>query len=238
MAGFFVPGIARRGPYIVKTYREPPADCARANQAPGPPRWARDPWPVYRTPGPLGRGPWPPGARAVARGPRAWWRATWCAPWCAWSLGRGPRSWPPGGRSLAPGACALVAAGRGACALVRGTWCAAAGARSGSPGRWRAAPVPAPGPKKCARSMAARASARFYAISAARNSFPVPRKQAPFAKNSISACNFSWNKYNSFHENNVLKMWSAQRPPAPAVLPRVPCCVRQGPSPTARGPAS
>jgi hypothetical protein len=34
--------------------------------------------------------------------------------------------------------------------------------------------------------------------------FSVSRKQAPFAKNSISACNFSWNKYNSFHENNVL----------------------------------
>jgi hypothetical protein len=36
----------------------------------------------------------------------------------------------------------------------------------------------------------------------------------------------------------VLEMWSAQRPPAPAVLPRVPCCIRQGHSPTARGPAA
>jgi hypothetical protein len=130
------PGIASAATYIVKTYREPPADCVRQTCP-----LVSAAWPVIRgrciaRPGrclvAAGRGPWcVPGGRP---------RATWCAPWCAWCLVRGPRSWPPGGRSVAPGACALVAAGRGACAWWRAPWCLAAGARSGSPGPRRAAP--------------------------------------------------------------------------------------------------
>jgi ribosomal protein S27AE len=172
----------------------------RVNLPPELGRLSPDPWPVYRTPWPLGRGPscaglapgpcylvrtwWAAGRGpwAVARVPGAWWRASWCAPWCAWCLVRGPRSWPPGGRSVAPGACALVAAGRGACAWWR------------APGAWPPVPGPGPpaagarppggvaGPKKRPRSRLTKALARFYAVSGGQNSFPVPRKQAPFAK--------------------------------------------------------
>ena len=182
----------------MKTYRGPLADCARGNLAPGPCRWARDPWPVYRTPWPPIRGPscagQAPGpcylVRALVRlvpGARPPILATW------WPI-RGPRRVRPGGRRP------------WRVRLVRGTWCAAPGARSGSPGRRCAAPVPAPGPKKCARSMAARASARFYAVSCAPNSFTGPypgtgmfhvkqsRKQAPFDQLVNSCENFSQSK--------------------------------------------
>lgn len=233
----------------------------RANLPPGLGRSARDPWPVYRTPWPVPggrrpwslvrawwppircawppiRGPWPPGARPVARVPGGRPRATWCAPWCAWCLVRGPRSVPPGGRSVAPGACALVAASRGACAWWRAPWCAAAGAWSGSPGPRRAAPGWGGRAQKTGRVAAGEGLGPVLRGQCCPEQFSCSPETRPLAKNSISACNFSWNKYNSFHENNVLEMRSAQRPPASAVLPRVPCCVRQGPSPTARRPAA
>ena len=222
MAGFFVPGIARRGPYIVKTYRGPPADCARANQAPGPCRWARDPWPVYRTPWPPIRGPWPPGARAVARaaparppgrpgGPVIRGRCiARRGPWAVarghlvrgpWPVVRVPGGVLPGARPGAPGPWAvapdpghLVAdpwpparAPWWPPAVARAPWCAVPGARPPVPGPGPLAhgarpPGGVAGPKKRAGSWLAKALARFYAISAARNSFPVPRKQAPLCK--------------------------------------------------------
>jgi hypothetical protein len=149
--------------------------------------------------------PWPVAAWCAGRGPcylvRAWWP----------ELRRpgpravlpGARPGAPGPRSVAPGACALVAAGRGACAWWRAPWCLAAGARSGSPGRRRADPVPAPGPKKRARSRASQASARFYTADGGQNSFTGPypgtgmfhvkqsRKQAPFDQLVNSCENFS-----------------------------------------------
>ena len=217
---------------------------------PGPRALPPEPWTV-----PGVSCPGPPGPWAVAR---AWWRVgrgPWCAirgpvavPGAPWCLVRGPRSVRPGAR---PGGRAARLVRLVACALVRDPrrvrpggprpWRVRLVARPpgpGSPAAGGRTPAPGPGPKKRAGSRAARAFARFHTVGGAQNSFLVSGKQAPFSKNSIWPCNFSWNKYNSFHENNLLEMRSAQRPPAPALLPLVPCCVRQGPSPTARGPAA
>lgn len=99
---------------------------------------APDPWPVAAWC--AGRGPWPAClvacylVRALVRlvpGARPPILATW------WPI-RGPRRVRPGGRR--PWRVRLVA-----CA-----WCLAAGARSGSPGRRRAAPGPVPRAQKTA----------------------------------------------------------------------------------------
>ena len=123
MPGFFVFGIVLAAPYIVKTYRKPPADCIRQTWSPLPAARpldrARCIGPRTRRPGAVARAWWPP-IRAPGR------------------LARGPRSGAPGGRSVVRGAC-LVAAwpwplvrdpwagGRAWCALVPGPWSAIRG---------------------------------------------------------------------------------------------------------------